>query len=177
MPEQAANPLLEQLRDIHVPAELGWWPPAIGWWILALAIIFIAYRLIRRWINQHHQGRYKKQALTELNQQLTLWQRDGNDAHYLQGVHALLVRVCLHLEGGRQLSAKTGQRWADDLNRYSAEELDQESVFALTQAAYQKEPTVDIERLHKLVNRWIKKHKRAPLDRSSLDPGQEPEHA
>jgi hypothetical protein len=27
------------LHDIHLPAPVGWWPPAPGWWLLALLVI------------------------------------------------------------------------------------------------------------------------------------------
>lgn len=36
-----------QLRDIHLPAEPGWWPPAPGWWLLA-ALVVIALVLLWR---------------------------------------------------------------------------------------------------------------------------------
>lgn len=43
------------LRDIHLPVEPSWWPPAPGWWLLAGlvlvalgALAFVAWRRIRR---------------------------------------------------------------------------------------------------------------------------------
>lgn len=184
MPEETANPLLEQLRDIHVPAELGWWPPAIGWWVLALIMGFIIYKLARHLIQRQRLNYYKKQALMELSQQFDQWQQNDNDTQYLQGTHALLGRICLHLENGRPLSTLTGQQWIDELNRYSAQQLDQESAVALTQATYRKEPAVDVQALHKNVGHWIKHHKRAPLnspiEKAKSNPSQvseEPNHA
>lgn len=32
---------LEQLRDIHFPANPSMWPPAPGWWFLATLILFL----------------------------------------------------------------------------------------------------------------------------------------
>jgi len=34
--------LLAQLRDLHLPAEPGAWPPAPGWWIAALLLLALA---------------------------------------------------------------------------------------------------------------------------------------
>jgi len=40
-PTNAADPLA-QLRDIHLPEAIGWWPPSLGWWLLlALLVILI----------------------------------------------------------------------------------------------------------------------------------------
>jgi len=47
---QSGAPALE-LRDIHLPAEPSWWPPAPGWWLLALigiALLIWAVRALLR---------------------------------------------------------------------------------------------------------------------------------
>jgi len=36
-----------ELRDIHLPAEPGWWPPAPGWWLLALLTLLLLWWLGR----------------------------------------------------------------------------------------------------------------------------------
>ena len=48
------NPEGPVLRDIHLPADPAWWPPAPGWWLLlgpALLAIAAAAILLRprRW--------------------------------------------------------------------------------------------------------------------------------
>lgn len=56
------NPL-EQLKDIHLPPEIGIWPLAIGWWILivlaALVIILMVFAVYR------HRQRSKPKRLAQ----------------------------------------------------------------------------------------------------------------
>ena len=40
--------LLSRLRDLHLPADPAWWPPAPGWWLVAaLAVALAALALWR----------------------------------------------------------------------------------------------------------------------------------
>jgi hypothetical protein len=46
--KQAMSLAIPGLRDIHLPASPGWWPPAPGWWLLAgLLILGLAWSLRR----------------------------------------------------------------------------------------------------------------------------------
>jgi hypothetical protein len=56
------------LRDIHLPAAPGWWPPAPGWWILAgLLAISIAW-LFRRFARPPEPRRRPAYALREFDE-------------------------------------------------------------------------------------------------------------
>ena len=44
-----ANPMLEQLRDIHLPDAVSWWPIAWPWWLmLSLLIALISFAIYYR---------------------------------------------------------------------------------------------------------------------------------
>ena len=58
---------LAELRDIHLPPEIGWWPPAYGWWILITALLTLTIFAIFFLVKQHRSNLYKRQALRELH--------------------------------------------------------------------------------------------------------------
>ena len=50
------------LRDIHLPVEPGWWPPAPGWWLLACLLVLLSiwtgYRLHRWRLRRQRNARW-----------------------------------------------------------------------------------------------------------------------
>jgi len=64
------NPL-EQMRDIQLPAPVGWWPPAPGWWLLTVLVLaLVAWglaRAVRIASERRQRQRYRGEALQELN--------------------------------------------------------------------------------------------------------------
>ena len=58
---------LAELRDIHLPPEIGWWPLAYGWWILITVLFTLTMFAIFFLVKQHRSNLYKRQALRELH--------------------------------------------------------------------------------------------------------------
>ena len=92
------NPALEQLRDIHLPQAVHWWPPAPGWWIVAAVVLALTI-----WLSRYLQARYRRQYFRGETQDLLkqVWQdyeqQAGNTANadrdFIENTLALLRRA------------------------------------------------------------------------------------
>jgi hypothetical protein len=82
------NDPLAQLRDIHLPTEVSWWPLAWGWWLLiglaGTALIGLIWMLLK----DYQDKLYRRQAQAQigrLQQQQT--------THILPAIFAILKQV------------------------------------------------------------------------------------
>jgi hypothetical protein len=91
-----ADPL-QQLRDIHLPPEPGWWPPAPGWWLLTLlALAALGYLLLKA-----HEALLRRRPLREARRLYALLYADYckglvEPALYLHRANELLKRLVIH---------------------------------------------------------------------------------
>lgn len=163
----SADPLAE-LRDIHLPAPIETWPPAIGWWLLALMgviiVVAIGYGLWRYW----RANQYRREAIRQLRQ---LRQQHATvSSDYLYQYTTLLKRVALTRYPRAQVAALTGEDWVAFLDETSGgKEFSMGVGQVLIQGQYQaavandKASTgsadTDIDALHKLGEHWVKRHR------------------
>ncbi|GGC81405.1 DUF4381 domain-containing protein [Chelatococcus reniformis] len=102
-----ADPLAE-LRDIHLPDAVPFWPLAPGWWLAVglLALLLLVAALLE-WRRRQTLG-YR--ALKELE----AIERDGAryaDAHAVARAAAVLVRRIVMTRGDRSRLALSGDDW------------------------------------------------------------------
>jgi len=145
------KPDLSQLRDIHLPAPISWWPPAPGWWMLLallLITIMLGYWLLRR----RRQSAWRRQALSEL-QQL----RDSDAATMVAQLSVLLRRVAISRYPQAEVASLTGEAWLAFLDS----SLDDGSPFqsgpgrVLLIGPYAAAVDIDTPALLALAERWI----------------------
>lgn len=152
--------LSEQLRDVHLPPEVGLWPLAPAWWALLLILCGLSLMLWwwrTRLRNQRRRNRYRVSARHELELAFETWRETGEVATYLAQVNAVLKRCCLALHA--ELSAgKQGGEWCQLLRELGPSIFSSESELALTVAIYQSAPEVNVEQLHSEACDWIEQH-------------------
>ena len=154
----ATPQLLEQLRDVHLPEPVSWWPLAPGYWIV-LALVVVVLGMLAYWLR--HQPKRKTQhlkqaALREMAQLYSTWQEDHNTAHYLQGLNGTLKRLLL-AQNVISVAKLSGDQWLAALGRLgSLQNWSESSRHALAYGVYQSNADqLDAVQLHQEVVAWL----------------------
>jgi len=106
---------LSGLRDIHLPAEPSWWPPAPGWWIVVILLIlsfWVIHKIVTNWRTRNQPYR----AL--LAHTRALRQKDC-DIHSVGEISELLRRVAVMRFGRQRVAKLHGEEWLNFLNHVS----------------------------------------------------------
>lgn len=114
MPANAADPL-QNLRDIQMPMQPHWWPPAPGWWIL-LAIILLGIGVVAflHWQRKHWQ----QKILDEVENAVR--QHADNRQQQITGLSEILRRVALRAFSREQVANLYGIKWLEFLDEHAA---------------------------------------------------------
>ena len=148
------------LRDIHLPGEISFWPPAPGWWILVALIIAAVAGGI--WLYRHNR-QLKLSATRMAREQLQLivarYQSDKDPLELIQQLSVLLRRLSISLYPRTEVASLTGQAWLEFLDRQSAQQnFSTGSGRLLSEAPYRR--TVDAaeaEQVLQYCQQWIDK--------------------
>jgi hypothetical protein len=107
------NPILD-LKDIHEPEAIGWWPPAIGWWLLAIAVPLLIFLLV--WL---YKRLTRKTAIKTAGKLLAQIKQDASrDNHQkLSELSVLIRRVAISVSPREKTAGLTGRQWLAFLDR------------------------------------------------------------
>ena len=148
-----------ELRDIHLPEAISWWPPAPGWWFLlgGLLLVVLAVYLFRRY--QKKQA-LKKQVLAEFEILRDLYNKENNTSALVQSLSILLRRACISFYPRSEAASLTGESWLqflDDTGGKKAFRTEHGKLIA--SAPYLSENTTldfDAEKLISICEHWLK---------------------
>jgi hypothetical protein len=152
------NPL-EQLRDIHLPPDPGWWPPAIGWWLLALVIAFVCAAGIRAIYEYRRRRRPVRQA-RRLYERLSEHLRSGSlsGEAFTHECNELLKRLLVHGFGERDARGATDETWLAMLDeRYGERAFTTGPGRLLGNERFRPDPEFATDELDALMQRFLKR--------------------
>ena len=105
------------LRDLHLPAEVGWWPLAPGWWfLLAMAAAGVCWLLYRAFLNWR-SNRARRAALRQLDVIARDFAQDNNLTALAKQLSELLRRAVLAYAPRTEVAGLTGESWLQWLDR------------------------------------------------------------
>ena len=154
-PTQLQDMLLGQLRDIQLPAEISWWPPAPGWWWV-LAFIVAALIVVLVLVLRHRaRTRFRREAIGEMEELYSAWNKNQKTDIYLMSASGILRQVAIHVCGRHDISAVTGDEWIGRLAQMSTRPVPSSLNAALTTLAYQRDPRTNIDQAHQDIVDWL----------------------
>lgn len=148
-----------QLRDIHLPDTIDWWPPAIGWWLLALLIPLFCWLMIKLYqrITRKTAVKTAKKLLLTIKQDSAL-----NDRDKLNELSKLIRRVAISQSPRAETASLTGQAWLQYLDSsIKGSPFTQGIGRVFANAHYQKSAIADLDmaEITKLCENWLKAQK------------------
>lgn len=151
---------LERLRDIHLPSEPGFWPPAPGWWLLAL-LVLVAILILWFGNRTRLRRRQRRQVWSQLNSLEQLWREHGDNRRYVAELSALLRRVAMITYERREVASMNGDSWLRFLDHACSHKEFVAGVGArLADGPYRPEPldTDQARQLQELVRVWVREN-------------------
>lgn len=163
------NDPLAELRDIHLPQAIAWWPPAIGWWLVAVLMLMALVYAAWKWRKQRLDNTYRRQALNELQLAWKQFRKDGDMQAYMKLGNIVLRRAALHRDADnrRNIAPLAGQKWLDYLDSCCSRpvfspELTSEALESHYRPAPSEDAMEDVKKVtrlfHQAAMKWVKTH-------------------
>ena len=151
--------LLAQLADIHLPAEISFWPPAFGWWMLALLLLIAGSFATRKLYEKAEQRKACQYALAELDNCLEKLDEGAGQKkllRYVNDVNTVLRRVALAKFPESNPGSLVGETWIAFIRRTgNFSHLDDKLCAALSHGRFRKQIEVDSQALNQMARSWI----------------------
>lgn len=147
---------LAQLKDIHLPGAIGWWPLAPGWYLLATLLTLLLCLIIYLAYKRYKNSLAKKQALQLLARYHEQYNKEGNSQLTSARISELLKRVALVYYPRQQVASMHGEQWLEFLNQ-SSKNIDFNQVRAmLLESPFKSGERRDLTPLIGCAQLWIK---------------------
>lgn len=150
------QPTQLELRGLHLPEAISWWPPAIGWWLLVISVIGLVVFVY--WLYQHLTRKtavkMAKIALMGIKNN-----KDWDNTQKLRELSALLRRVAISISPRADVASLTGVAWLHFLDAHLQNTPFKTGIGGLlADAPYRQSSVSDaqLSELIKLCEHWLK---------------------
>lgn len=156
VPSESLITLLDQLHDLHEPAQVSMWPATPAWIVLGLLVFAVLILCLRHWLHHRRATAYRRAALAELRGMQEDLARGRVPA--LARLDTLLRRTALAAFPRAEVAALGGPEWAAFLHRTGGEAIAAE-VPAMAAATFSTaSPDFDGKAALRAARDWIRHH-------------------
>lgn len=106
-----------ELRPLHLPEPIGWWPLAPGWWFVLLFVALAIGFGIRRAYQRRQRNAPRRYALRELQRYEAEYLEHRNPVMLARQLSQLLRRAMLAYAPREDVAGLTGEAWLEWLDR------------------------------------------------------------
>ena len=148
------NPL-QELRDVHLPDPISWWPPAFGWWMVIVGLIIVGGLVV--WARAYRKRtRPRRMALAQLQHVKQQYSVNADDQWAITQVSHLLRRYALALFSRSRVAGLSGQAWLQFLDKTGqTNQFSKGPGQSLQSGPYQSHGLTSAADLLPLAERWI----------------------
>ena len=141
---------LQQLRDVHLPPDPAWWPPAFGWWLLAVLVIAAVIWLIRKAILAHRKRAPIRSAKALLGDMYAAYEAGQLSAvEFLHQSNELLKRLLVRAFGRQEYARMSGDPWLRELDHVScSDDFTAGSGRVLGAERFRPDPEINVDELN-----------------------------
>lgn len=150
--------LLSQLKDVHAPDPITFWPLAFGWWVLiilsTLAIISLSFWFLKRRL----KSTWKRQAQKRFEALCAIYKQQPSAGNLLK-INRLLKQALSSANNKRDYLHFCENEWADTLKSVKHKNvsiLQEQEISILSKGIYGRQTDIlDSEALNR-ISLWIK---------------------
>lgn len=147
---------LAQLKDIHLPSSIGWWPLAPGWYVLMILIFLMVFVISYLFYRRAQDAKPKLQALKLLKKYQQHYEKEPNSQMTSARVSELLRRVALVYFPREQVASLHGESWIAFLNQ-TGKGIDFEPIqYMLLELPFKAQDSINLNPLFTRVETWIR---------------------
>lgn len=154
---------LANLRDLALPPEISFWPPAPGLWILGAGCAALLAIAIQRAVQRYRAAAYRRAAIAELDALGDEIDRGGTAIP--AGVSAVLKRVAMVDYGREPVASLSGEAWASFVVNEAKARFDAQPIRKALSQVYTAERTPSASELRELVGQasaWVREGRKPP---------------
>jgi len=149
------NPLA-QLRDIHVPQAISWWPLAVGWYMLIFLSLLVIVGLTIWSYNYWRMNRPRREVLEKLGKLKQQYAREEDRVAIAVEISTLLRRATLAMFPRSEVANLQSEAWLQFLdNTGNTKAFTQGAGRILITAPYQSQAKFAADELFAVIDDWI----------------------